>query len=123
MKYLFTAFIIFLALSTNAQKSPLSSAEKTAHILDSLAKEYNIKDFSVYVHAAETKIVAGHTKLIDPTNLTSLLVGEYSNWRFDGQFVIFLDNADPDAVRYYNLEKMVHFTATKGKNIRIYFQM
>jgi len=114
------AFLFFISLNTNAQ---LSAGEKLGLKLDSLAKAYDIKLISVYFHVGSTKISDMKIQELNKTFVESYLIDEYNNFKFEGQFIIFTDNNDKDVVRYYNLEKLIHFTASKGKNIRVYFQM
>jgi hypothetical protein len=124
MKHLIILIALFLSFGLHAQtpKLPLTTGERIGLKLDSLAKAYDVKHISVYFHVASTWMSDLRVEDMNKTSVASHLIGEYSEWKFEGPLVIFTDPAEKDAVRYYNLEKMVHFTATKGKNIRIYFQ-
>lgn len=98
---------MFLSSSGKAQ---LLAAEKIALQLDSIAKAEKITKFSIYYHA--------YTK----GGLKEFFVEYFEKFKFNGQFLILID---PDDVsRYYNLNRLVHFTIDKKERIlKLYFQV
>jgi hypothetical protein len=125
MKQLTLIVFLFITLTGKAQseKSSLSSGEKLGLKLQALAKENDIKHISVYFHVSATWLSDLRVDDLNKTSVASHLIDEYADFKFDGQFIVFSDPNDKDIIRYYNLEKLVHFTIVKGKNIRMYFVM
>lgn len=91
-------------------KAQLLAAEKIAIQLDSIAKAEKITKFSVYYHAYTNG------------GLKEFFIDYFTDFKFNGQLLLLID---PDNVsRYYNLNKLVHFTINKKDHIlKLYFQV
>lgn len=101
MKHLFSFSIFLISLQVCAQ----SSGEKTAWKLDSIAKADKITKFSVYFQLVDKEV----------------FVEYFEEFKFDGHLLILID--PNKEVRYYNLDKLIHWTIKKkDKILKLYFQ-
>ncbi len=103
MRYLILFSLFFISLNQNAQ----AGREKLAWKLDSIIKAEKLTKIAVYFHSA-----AGG----------EVFVEYFEEFKFDGAL---LKLVDPDKeVRYYNLDKVVHWTIkSKDKILKLYFQI
>ncbi len=109
----FVLFSIFIAFSFNGIGQ--TNAQITSVKLDSIIKADKITKLAVYFQTVD----------IDAKGKTTpkeTFIEFFEEFKLDGHLLVLID---PDKeVRYYNLEKIIHWTIKKrDKILKLYFQI
>jgi hypothetical protein len=126
MKRLTLLILLFLTIHCVSQtnKAQLSPGEKSALILDSLVKAKKVKYIAVYFHTIKATAVTSGVVSFPSSSVEQFLVSEFEIFQFQGQFIVLTD--DRGLVRYFNLEKLIHFMLVKESKdqfLKLYFQI
>ena len=110
MRYVILFSLFFISLNQNAQ----SGREKIAWKLDSIIKAEKLTKIGIYFHAVDVKPYDAIAK--------EVFVEYFEEFKFDGALLLLID--PNKEVRYYNLDKVIHWTIkSKEKILKLYFQI